>query len=171
VKRDCTLDEVKAAYRAMAKQTHPDVRFEGAPGGHQEFLRVSDAVKVLSSPMLRAAYDLELARLGRSASTAHGTAHATRASSEGKGGETPPTSSEYVPPMYTSSRTTEADTTHFRNIINARGPKSTHEREIMRNARAAPLHAFSAQIVKLIAVPVAFGATIAFSWTFLTYYS
>jgi curved DNA-binding protein CbpA len=168
LKRDCTLDEVKAAYRAMAKQTHPDVSAAGQHGGHQEFLQVSEAVKVLSSPMLRAAYDLDLARRAHQPTgTRHAAPASTSTTSDTTASETPHTSSDYVPPTYSSSRATEADTVHFRNIINLRGPRSQQERELFRNARAAPLHAFSGTLAKLLGVPVAFAAAISISWAVL----
>lgn len=52
VKPDATHDEIRAAYRQRAKQTHPD-----GGGSEAEFLKVSHAHRVLGDDNLRARYD------------------------------------------------------------------------------------------------------------------
>lgn len=56
------MDEIKRAYRAMARQYHPDVC---PPSKREEFTSVfveaHEAYKTLSDPDLRRRYDLELA--------------------------------------------------------------------------------------------------------------
>lgn len=50
-----TAEDVKAAYRRLVKQWHPDVC--GLPNAHQEFVRITEAYSVLSDPYQRAQYD------------------------------------------------------------------------------------------------------------------
>lgn len=52
VSRDATTSEIKSAYKARAKQTHPD-----AGGAKEEFQRVAAAYALLSDPARRADYD------------------------------------------------------------------------------------------------------------------
>ena len=58
--RRCTAAQIRAAYRALAKQHHPDIN-----GGAREALvrtqELNAAYKTLSDPKRRAAYDAELA--------------------------------------------------------------------------------------------------------------
>lgn len=61
-------DEVKTAYRRMAKQWHPDVCKE--PDAASQFLRIQEAYNLLSNPGKRARYDAGLvfeASLGHAA--------------------------------------------------------------------------------------------------------
>lgn len=57
-------DEIKHAYRQMARQSHPDAQSE--PGTALLFRQVQEAYEVLSDPARRAAYDRIQAEAGRS---------------------------------------------------------------------------------------------------------
>ncbi len=50
-----TLEQIRTAYRSLARQTHPDHH----EGGESEFIALHQAYEVLSSPEKRAAYDAE----------------------------------------------------------------------------------------------------------------
>jgi molecular chaperone DnaJ len=55
VSRNATEDEVKRAFRRLAKQYHPDANKE--QGAEARFVEVNEAYEVLSDPQKRAAYD------------------------------------------------------------------------------------------------------------------
>ena len=55
VARDATQDEIKRAYRKLARKYHPDVSKE--PNAEAHFKEVGEAYEVLKDPEKRAAYD------------------------------------------------------------------------------------------------------------------
>jgi curved DNA-binding protein len=55
VARDATQDEIKRAYRKLARKYHPDVSKEG--DAEQKFKELGEAYEVLKDPEKRAAYD------------------------------------------------------------------------------------------------------------------
>ncbi len=55
VERGASVDEIKRAYRKLARKYHPDVSKE--PGAEQKMQEVNEAWAVLSDPEKRAAYD------------------------------------------------------------------------------------------------------------------
>jgi DnaJ-class molecular chaperone len=59
--RDCTSEQIRAAYRLLAKQLHPDVNGAEADALAQT-QRLNAAYEILSDPAQRRAYDAELAR-------------------------------------------------------------------------------------------------------------
>jgi hypothetical protein len=59
---DCTPDELRAAYRMMARRLHPDVNHL-ADGG-RAMARLNEAWRVLSDPIRRESYDRTLHRSG-----------------------------------------------------------------------------------------------------------
>jgi curved DNA-binding protein len=59
VERDATQDQIKRAYRKLARKYHPDVSKE--PDAEERFKEVGEAYEVLKDPEKRAAYD----QLGR----------------------------------------------------------------------------------------------------------
>ena len=69
--RRCTLAQIRAAYRALAKQFHPDVNpHSSAAVAHTQELNA--AHEILSDPDLRAAYDRELDAPKKSSAPARG---------------------------------------------------------------------------------------------------
>jgi curved DNA-binding protein len=58
VARDASADQIKAAYRALARQWHPDTcRGSDKQAAEQKFKAISEAYEVLSDPQQRAKYD------------------------------------------------------------------------------------------------------------------
>jgi curved DNA-binding protein len=55
VERDATQDEIKRAYRRLARKYHPDVSKEA--GAENKFKELGEAYEVLKDPEKRAAYD------------------------------------------------------------------------------------------------------------------
>ncbi len=64
VSPDATADEIKHAYRQLARQSHPDVK--GEAGTALLFRQIQEAYEVLGDPARRAAYDRRQAEAGRS---------------------------------------------------------------------------------------------------------
>ncbi|MEB3213942.1 MAG: molecular chaperone DnaJ [Leptolyngbyaceae bacterium] len=55
VARNADKDEIKRAYRRLARKYHPDVNKE--PGAEERFKEINQAYEVLSEPEIRARYD------------------------------------------------------------------------------------------------------------------
>ena len=55
VSRSASEDELKKAFRRLAKQYHPDANKE--QGAEARFVEINEAYEVLSDPQKRAAYD------------------------------------------------------------------------------------------------------------------
>src|SRR2546430_4772835 len=55
VSRSATDDELKKAYRRLAKQSHPDANKD--QGAEARFIEVNEAYEILSDTQKRAAYD------------------------------------------------------------------------------------------------------------------
>lgn len=55
VSRSATDDEIKKAFRRMAKQYHPDANKE--QGAEARFIEINEAYEILSDPQKRSAYD------------------------------------------------------------------------------------------------------------------
>ncbi|MBV8245939.1 MAG: molecular chaperone DnaJ [Candidatus Eremiobacteraeota bacterium] len=64
VQRNATSEEIKKAYRALARKYHPDVAQDKAAAEHH-FKEINEAYEVLSDPRKRQAYD----RFGHAATT------------------------------------------------------------------------------------------------------
>ena len=58
VRKSATQEEIKTAFRRMARQWHPDVCKE--PNAHEVFIRIKDAAEILSDAGKRARYDAGL---------------------------------------------------------------------------------------------------------------
>lgn len=56
IARGCSDDDIRRAYRTMARQWHPDVHGGAAPS-HDRIAQINEAYRVLSDPQLRARYD------------------------------------------------------------------------------------------------------------------
>ena len=57
VSRDATQEEIKRAFRKLARQTHPDVN-PGDQAAEQRFKEINAAYEVLSDPQKREQYDM-----------------------------------------------------------------------------------------------------------------
>jgi len=58
VSRDATPDEIRAAYRRLAKQYHPDINPD--PDANERFIAIQQAYETLIDPEARARYDIAL---------------------------------------------------------------------------------------------------------------
>lgn len=56
VSRDASPEEIKRAFRRLARETHPDANPDD-PGAEHRFREIAQAYEVLSNPQRRAAYD------------------------------------------------------------------------------------------------------------------
>ncbi len=57
VERGASKDEIKRAYRRLAKKHHPDLNTENPKEAEEKFKEISEAYEVLSDPQKRANYD------------------------------------------------------------------------------------------------------------------
>ena len=55
VPRDASQDDIKKAYRRLAREYHPDVNKE--PGAEERFKEINEAYRVLGDPDTRRRYD------------------------------------------------------------------------------------------------------------------
>jgi len=62
VKEKASADEIKKAYRKLAKESHPDAN-QGNPGAAERFKEIGSAYSVLSDPKKRKQYD-QMRRMG-----------------------------------------------------------------------------------------------------------
>lgn len=58
VSRNATQDEIKTAYRRLAKQYHPDRNPENRKEAEEKFKELSEAYEVLADPQKRQVYDM-----------------------------------------------------------------------------------------------------------------
>lgn len=56
--RTASIDEIKKAYRVLAKQWHPD-KNNGSKEAEEKFKRITDAYSILSDPDKKKAYDIK----------------------------------------------------------------------------------------------------------------
>ncbi|KAF2241915.1 heat shock protein DnaJ, partial [Trematosphaeria pertusa] len=57
VSKNATIEEIKSAFRRLAKEHHPDKKGPNHDGDSTEFRKIHEAYEKLSDPALRAAYD------------------------------------------------------------------------------------------------------------------
>jgi curved DNA-binding protein CbpA len=64
VHRTATQEEIKSAFRSLAKRCHPD-RHPGDPAAEAEFSRINEAYETLGDPKRRTQYDQQTQVLER----------------------------------------------------------------------------------------------------------
>ena len=69
--RHCTIAQIRAAYRSLARQYHPDLN-PGSPAANVRTQQLNAAHKILSDPELRDAYDNELTTPNKAAINTRG---------------------------------------------------------------------------------------------------
>lgn len=62
IDEDSTQEEVKKAYRKLAKNLHPDLNRQNSEESSVRFKKVKEAYDILSNPLKREKYDLKLMR-------------------------------------------------------------------------------------------------------------
>lgn len=102
VNRTASADEIKTAYRKLARTLHPDVN-PGDPNASAKFAEVTTAYKALSDTLARANYDAEQSLKERRAETARAraagaTSSATYGTPPPRPGSTPRTGTQSPPP-------------------------------------------------------------------------
>jgi DnaJ-class molecular chaperone len=60
VRAGASRGEIKAAYRRLAREVHPDAAGAGAGGGDEGFIRLHAAYAALADPDARARYDRDV---------------------------------------------------------------------------------------------------------------
>ncbi|KAE7995179.1 hypothetical protein FH972_000006 [Carpinus fangiana] len=60
VKETASQTEIKAAYRNLAKQYHPDAAISSSNPNARDFIEIHNAYATLSDPVARARYDLSI---------------------------------------------------------------------------------------------------------------
>ena len=56
VNKDASQDDIKKAYKKLARQYHPDLN-QNDPDAHRKFQEINEANEVLSDPEKRKKYD------------------------------------------------------------------------------------------------------------------
>src|SRR4051812_38511399 len=70
--RNCTAEQIRSAYRLLAKHLHPDVN-GGSADAKQRTQQLNAAYEILSNPERRQTYETELAREEKCARTTRST--------------------------------------------------------------------------------------------------
>lgn len=70
VKRNATTEQIKEAYRRLARENHPDLH-PGNPGAEERFKEICEAYEVLSDSVQRNQYDKQLNPIQTGGQTSH----------------------------------------------------------------------------------------------------